>query len=316
MVGLGGAAWTALAEAPPMKSSNKKLTEEPSSAPVSAPESAEAARANWDHSTHDSFYDYYAKESQTEKAQQRFQGVRDTILRVMANEDRTCRILDVADIGCGAGTQSLIWAELGHRVHAVDVNEPLVDLGRERATRAGFAIDFRVGSATALPWPDESVDVCVALELLEHVAEWHICLSEFVRILRPGGALFVTTTNQLCPMQAEFNLPLYSWYPRPMKHHYEKLAVTTRPDIANFARYPAVNWFTYYGLRKVLSQSGFRCLDRFDMIDLDAKGAAARTIVKATRSVAPLRCLGHVCTRGTRILAIKGADTKRSSTSS
>ena len=294
-----------------MKSSNKKITEEPNSAPASAAEPTEAAMANWDHSTHDSFYDYYAKESQSEKAQQRFQGVRDAILRVLANGDRTRRVLDVADIGCGAGTQSLIWAELGHMVHAVDVNEPLVDLGRERAAKAGFAIDFRVGSATALPWADESVDVCVALELLEHVAEWRACLNEFVRILRPGGALFVTTTNQLCPIQAEFNLPLYSWYPSPLKHHYEKLAVTTRPDIANFARYPAVNWFTYYGLRNVLSRSRFRCLDRFDMIDLDAKGSAAQAIVKATRSVPPLRCLGHVCTRGTRILAIKDAGTSR-----
>src|ERR1039458_4221833 len=296
-----------------MKLSNKKMIGQSRNAPASAAEPTQATLAQWDHSTHGSFYDYYAKESQTEKAQQRFRGVRDAILRVMANGERAHRILDVADIGCGAGTQSMIWAELGHAVHAVDVNEPLVDLGRERAAKAGFAIDFRVGSATALPWPDESVDVCVALELLEHVAEWRSCLNEFVRILRPGGALFLTTTNQLCPMQAEFNLPLYSWYPSPLKHHFENLAVTTRPDIANYAKYPAVNWFTYYRLRNVLAESGCRCLDRFEMIDVAAKGAAAQVVVAAIRSVPLLRRVAHVCTRGTRILAIKGSSATRRS---
>src|ERR1035437_5612052 len=135
-----------------MKSSNEKMIGESKNAPASAAEPTQATLAQWDHSTHDTFYDYYAKESQTEKAQQRFRGVRDAILRVMVNGERAHRILDVADIGCGAGTQSMIWAELGHAVHAVDVNEPLVDLGRERAAKAGFAIDFCVGSATALPW--------------------------------------------------------------------------------------------------------------------------------------------------------------------
>ena len=288
-----------------MKSSSGKVVGESKTAPMSATGPKQAAMAPWDHSTHDSFYDYYAKASQTETAKERFRGVRDTILRVTAHRNRADGILDVADIGCGAGTQAMIWAELGHMVHAVDVNEPLLDLGRERAAKAGFAIDFRLGSATALPWPDESVDVCVALELLEHVVEWESCLSEFVRILRPGGALFLTTTNQLCPVQAEFNLPLYSWYPSPLKSHFETLAVTTRPDIANFARYPAVNWFTYYRFRSILAGSGFRCLDRFDTIDLNAKGTAAHLVVTAVRSVPPLRWLGHVLTRGTRILAIK-----------
>jgi 2-polyprenyl-6-hydroxyphenyl methylase/3-demethylubiquinone-9 3-methyltransferase len=272
---------------------------------MQSPENCQAAGAHWNHSTHDRFYEYYAAESQTDAAQQRFRRARDTILRTLAARRRASPALDVVDIGCGAGTQSIVWAELGHAVHAIDVNEPLVALARERAENAGFAVDFRVGSATALPWPDESADVCLALELLEHVADWRTCLNEFMRILRPGGALFVTTSNLLCPVQAEFNLPLYSWYPGRLKRYFEHLATTTRPDLANYATYPAVNWFTYYGLQNVLARNGFHCLDRFDMIDVDAKGVPARLIVNTVRSLAPLRYLGHVCTRGTRILALK-----------
>jgi 2-polyprenyl-3-methyl-5-hydroxy-6-metoxy-1,4-benzoquinol methylase len=55
------------------------------------------------------------------------------------------------------------------------------------------------------------MDVCLLPELLEHVADWQSCLNEAARVLRPGGLLYLSTTNVLCPRQQEFNLPLYSF---------------------------------------------------------------------------------------------------------
>lgn len=159
-----------------------------------------------DHSSHEKFYDYYANASLSQEACQRFGSIRDMILRILRTNG-AARILDVADIGCGAGTQSLMWAELGHRVHALDVNEPLLELAKQRTAEIGCAIYFRLDSAAELPWDDDSMDVCLVPELLEHVTQWKACLNEFSRVLRPGGVLFLTTTNKLCPIQQEFNLP-------------------------------------------------------------------------------------------------------------
>ncbi len=89
-------------------------------------------------------------------------------------------------------------------------------------------------------------------ELLEHVEDWQTCLNEAVRALRPGGALYLSTTNALNPVQDEFELPFYSWYPGFLKRHYERLAVTTRPELVNHAKYPAVHWFTFFGLKPYL----------------------------------------------------------------
>src|SRR5215213_10261286 len=89
------------------------------------------AGAPWDHSTHQDFYDYYATASESEATAQRFRRVQTTVLRVAA-ETGLCAQLDVADIGCGAGTQARMWAELGHRVYGLDVNKPLIDLARKR----------------------------------------------------------------------------------------------------------------------------------------------------------------------------------------
>jgi ubiquinone/menaquinone biosynthesis C-methylase UbiE len=266
---------------------------------------ASPERTAWDHSTHENFYDYYAEESVSERARQRFIDVRDAVLRVVSSGKPSARPLDVADMGCGAGSHSMVWAELGHQVHALDVNQPLLELGRSRAAKAGHNIDFRVGSATNVPWPDNSMDICIALELLEHVVDWESCMKEFTRILRPGGALFFTTTSRLCPLQAEFNLPLYSWYPGFLKRYFEKLSLTTRPGIANFAKYPAVHWFTFYEFQTLLASKGFRCLDRFDIVDLPKKSGTVKFIVKAARTLRLVRWFGHVCTPGTIVLAIK-----------
>lgn len=260
--------------------------------------------ASWDHGTHEDFFRYYAEQSLGDKTRERFLALRDLVLRQLELK-RAHPILDVADIGCGAGILSQAWAELGHRVHGLDVNAPLIELARQRAAERGLNIEFQVGSAVDLPWDHDSMDVCLVPELLEHVAPWAACLDEFARVLRPGGVLYISTTNRLCPVQEEFDLPFYSWYPDLLKHRYEHLAVTTRPELVNHAKYPAVNWFTFYSLRDTLARRGLAARDRFDMIDTQNGGLLKRLAVQAIRTLPPLRWLAHVATPYTVLVAIK-----------
>src|SRR5882724_11355392 len=77
----------------------------------------------WNHSIQDGFFQYYDNASRTEHAIRRFSAYRDIVLRF---HSRGSSRLDVADIGCGAGTQSLVWARLGHRIHGLDISEQFV----------------------------------------------------------------------------------------------------------------------------------------------------------------------------------------------
>ena len=256
----------------------------------------------WDPTTHRAFYEYYESESQRDETVERFVTVRDLVLRALGDGGR---VLDVADLGCGAGTQSMVWSRLGHRVHGVDISEELVTLGQARADRAQLKIDFRVGTVTELPWEDETMDVCLSIQLLEHVPDWSRCLDESTRVLRRGGALFLTTTNCLCPTQEEFDLPLYSWYPGVVKRHYERLARTSRPELASYATYPAVNWFSFYGLRRELRRRGFDCRDRFDVMDESTKGRGKALALAAVRRLPPARWLAQATTPSTWVFAVK-----------
>lgn len=258
------------------------------------------------YSGHEEFVDYYAKASQSKDTLNRFASICSMTQRIYKGWNPTVEgALEVADIGCGAGTQSMMWSAQGHHVHGLDINEPLLTLARERARASRFNIDFRIGTATTLPWRDCSMDICLVPELLEHVADWRPCLNECARIVKPGGLLFLTTTNVLCPKQQEFDLPFYSWYPSTLKRYCEHLSVTTKPELVNHAMYPAVNWFSFYGLRKILGDYGFHSLDRFDVMDLSSKGLLAKALVRSIQMFRPLRWFAHVLTPSLILVAIK-----------
>jgi len=258
-----------------------------------------------DHSTDDRFVEYYRDKSESHETLARSRSMHDTLCRIRSNRGESTTGLRVADIGCGPGAQSIFWAQLGNDVRGLDVSSDFIDVARERAAGAGLSIDFRVGTAANLPWDDESADVCLAPELLEHVPEWQDCLDEFARILRPGGLLYINTSNKLCPVQNEFELPLYSWYPNALKRYCEKLAVTTKPHFANYATYPAVNWFTYYGLRREFQARNLASLDRSDLLNIKAESGLRKLLTGTIRSLPPLRFLVQLFTPYTLIIGIK-----------
>lgn len=269
------------------------------------PDGAQAmSQDSYDRSSDPNFVAYYADASLSVETRERFMRIRDRALALLAEHGRRGPF-DVIDIGCGAGTQAMLWSELGHKVSAIDVNEPLIAIARARAADLKLAIEFEVGTATALPYPDVSADAVLLPELLEHVPDWQACLNEAVRVLRPGGMIYLSTTNWLCPHQQEFTLPGYSWYPGPLKRWCERLALSTHPEWVNHARYPAVNWFSYYGLSRWFRQRGFQTLDRFDMLARQPIGGGARAVVAMLRHFPPLRLLGHLASGGTTVWALR-----------
>jgi 2-polyprenyl-3-methyl-5-hydroxy-6-metoxy-1,4-benzoquinol methylase len=100
------------------------------------------------------------------------------------------RILDILDVGCGSGTNSLALAKKGHRLHGVDISEAAI----EQYCRHGF--DGRTADIeTGLNYPDNSFDLVFCSEVIEHMTSPEILASEMNRVLKPGGQLVLSTPN-------------------------------------------------------------------------------------------------------------------------
>jgi SAM-dependent methyltransferase len=93
----------------------------------------------------------------------------------------------VLDVGCGTGTFAADLARRGARVIALDFRpEGLARL------RAEGTLAWTVRAiTTALPVTTRSIDVVLALDVLEHTDDV-ASLEEIVRVLKPGGALLLT----------------------------------------------------------------------------------------------------------------------------
>jgi ubiquinone/menaquinone biosynthesis C-methylase UbiE len=99
--------------------------------------------------------------------------------------------LNVAEVGCGEGERCRLWAARGHRVFGVDHDRERIVLARARAFEAQLEIMFDLACGSALPWPDRSMDLCLAPALPDCASHWRACLDEMGRVLRPGATLLL-----------------------------------------------------------------------------------------------------------------------------
>jgi ubiquinone/menaquinone biosynthesis C-methylase UbiE len=122
----------------------------------------------------------------------RLLGVR-SLHRTLAGQAEIAPGHRVLEIGCGTGNLALLVAHRYRGASVVGLDPDPLALGRARrkATRDGLPVQWDLGSAGDLPYPDASVDRVLSALMFHHLdeAEKHRALSEIKRVLRPGGRL-------------------------------------------------------------------------------------------------------------------------------
>lgn len=95
------------------------------------------------------------------------------------------------DVGCGAGQTAIPAAQSGAFVTGIDLAENLIEHARHRVENLNLPIQFDVGDAEALPYEDESFDVVISMFGAMFAPRPSQVVSEFIRILKPGGRLLM-----------------------------------------------------------------------------------------------------------------------------
>jgi arsenite methyltransferase len=102
----------------------------------------------------------------------------------------------VLEVGCGSGAVTRAAARLvgpTGRVVGVDPSPGLLTVAAELARQEGVAaqVELRVGQAQALPFPDQTFDVVLAVTTLAHLPDAEQAIPELVRVARSGGRVGV-----------------------------------------------------------------------------------------------------------------------------
>lgn len=96
------------------------------------------------------------------------------------------------DAGCGTGIYTRRLAERGVEVVGVDIDPEMVAATRLKVPDAKSVIEADV---TALPFPDDSFDLSLAVTLLCFVGCPERAVGELVRVTRPGGRVILAELN-------------------------------------------------------------------------------------------------------------------------
>jgi arsenite methyltransferase len=121
----------------------------------------------------------------------------------------------VLDIGSGAGTDSLVAAQMvGPEGSVIGIDMTIEMLAKARAAAAEMgakSIEFREAEAEALPFADESFDVVISNGVIDLIPDKDTVYSEIYRVLVPGGRIQIADVTIQNPVSEEGRRNIDLW---------------------------------------------------------------------------------------------------------
>lgn len=171
-------------------------------------------------------------------------------------------------VGCGPRPEFIEFLkEKSFEVKGIEPVEKFVNAANEYLATKDVVVQ---GSAEQLPEGDESHEIIILDSVMEHVDSPHKCLNEAFRILKPGGVLYIQTTNRyrvvFSGKNNEYRIRYYQYLPDFIKESYVHHHLHRNPTLANYSARPAVHWYTFNKLCRLGRAAGFsRFFSRVDL---------------------------------------------------
>lgn len=116
------------------------------------------------------------------------------LIRYMSAE-KLIKNKTILDIASGSGYGSRLMAQHAKKVYGVDVDKDAVAYAQKHFSKSN--IEYKVGDGESIPLEDNSVDVVVTFETIEHIKDYQQFIREVNRVLKPDGIAIVSTPNDL-----------------------------------------------------------------------------------------------------------------------
>lgn len=126
--------------------------------------------------------------------------------------------MKMLDLASGTGDLAMAFAKrVGEsgEVWMTDINESMLRVGRDRMLNKGLVMPVALANAEHLPFADNYFDVVTVAFGLRNMTHKDAALKEMLRVLRPGGRVFVLEFSKVAaPLQKAYDFYSFSILPK------------------------------------------------------------------------------------------------------
>jgi ubiquinone biosynthesis O-methyltransferase len=101
----------------------------------------------------------------------------------------------ILDVGCGEGFGSHFFSMLGANVVGIDLHEGIITYANEKYSKKNCT--FQVMDVTNLSFQDNSFDIVIGMDILEHIEKPEKLINELTRVSKPKAKIFLLTPNYI-----------------------------------------------------------------------------------------------------------------------
>lgn len=150
---------------------------------------------------------------------------------------------NILDIGCGNGIYTIAIGKYARHTIGIDISDNAIKGSKINASKyISSNVDFLLMSAEAVGLQNNSFDVIISIENLEHINNEKRAIQNVEQLLKPNGQLVIYVPNKFYPFETHglkiggfmldnIMIPLFSFAPKFIRRRFERARIYTAKDM-------------------------------------------------------------------------------------